>query len=65
MATIPVYLKDVLARVQDHPRFDELLPWNWKPMKIWRELRDGTLEVHPTLKEVAAMISENPNSSRK
>ncbi|TCR64519.1 transposase IS66-like protein [Rhizobium sp. BK376] len=28
-----IYLKDVLARIQDHPkdRIAEMLPWNWKP----------------------------------
>jgi transposase len=28
-----VYLTDVLARIQDHPkdRIEDLLPWNWTP----------------------------------
>ena len=28
-----VYLTDVLARIQDHPkdRIEDLLPWNWAP----------------------------------
>lgn len=34
-----VYLTDVLTRIQDHPtdRLEELLPWQWTPVKDLHE----------------------------
>lgn len=26
------YLADIVARIGDHNRLDELLPWNWVPL---------------------------------
>ncbi|TSD81041.1 IS66 family transposase, partial [Mycobacterium sp. KBS0706] len=32
---VEAYLADVIARIADHPikRIDDLLPWNWRPLR--------------------------------
>jgi len=32
---VEAYLADIIARIADHPirRIDDLLPWNWRPLR--------------------------------